>query len=414
LPAAADGLKLVRYIKQRSPLTPVLMITAYGSVNSAVEAMKAGADDYITKDFSTEEIHLKIERMLENRRLWLSNIRLAERVDDLQNKNPGDVNEIDPLIGESGPMHEILNLIARVGQDNHSTVLITGESGTGKELVARSIHHSSPARSQNKFVVVDVASIPASLLESQLFGHEKGAFTNAVEKHTGLFKSADGGTVFLDEIGDFPMELQVKLLRFLQDKSFVPVGGGALLTSDVRIIAATNRDMKVMVNNQQFREDLFYRLNVINIHVPPLRERKDDIPVLFDYYCKKYERQKNRKLTFTPEAKQAISDYAWPGNIRQLKNFLESLFVIGPHETVREEDLNFDFTIKPKINNDLLSALIKLPLKDAKQQLIEHFESLYLNHHLRHHDGNISRLADEVGESREGLSKKIKRYGIKA
>ncbi|HEM48640.1 MAG TPA: sigma-54-dependent Fis family transcriptional regulator [Caldithrix sp.] len=413
LPSAENGLELVRFIKQRYPLTPVLMITAYGSVNSAVEAMKAGADDYITKDFSQEEIIIKIERLLDTRKLWLSNIRLSERVDDLQSKYAINLVESDPLIGESQTMLDILNLIARIGRDNDSTVLITGESGTGKELVARSIHNASPVRSKNKFVVVDISSIPATLLESQLFGHEKGSFTNALQKHSGFFESASGGTVFLDEIGDFPLELQVKLLRFMQDKTFVPVGSDDYRTADVRIIAATNRDLKELVKHSQFREDLFYRLNVINIFIPPLRERKSDIPALFDYYCTKYETQKSRKLKFTPETIQAIKDYNWPGNVRQLKNFLESMYVIGPHEIVQKADLNFDNTIQPKLNDDLLTSLIKLPLKNAKQKLIEQFEALYLNHHLKTNNGNISRLADEVGESREGLSKKIKRYGIK-
>ena len=298
LPSAENGLELVRFIKQRYPLTPVLMITAYGSVNSAVEAMKAGADDYITKDFSQEEIIIKIERLLDTRKLWLSNIRLSERVDDLQSKYAINLVESDPLIGESQTMLDILNLIARIGRDNDSTVLITGESGTGKELVARSIHNASPVRSKNKFVVVDISSIPATLLESQLFGHEKGSFTNALQKHSGFFESASGGTVFLDEIGDFPLELQVKLLRFMQDKTFVPVGSDDYRTADVRIIAATNRDLKELVKHSQFREDLFYRLNVINIFIPPLRERKSDIPALFDYYCTKYETQKSRKLKF--------------------------------------------------------------------------------------------------------------------
>ncbi len=412
LPAAEDGLKLVRCSKQKHPLSPVLMITAYGSVSSAVEAMKAGADDYVTKDFSKEEIQIKIEKMLETKRLWLANIRLTEKVGNLQNKYL-DFPESDPLIGESEATNEILNLIARIGKDNDSTVLITGESGTGKELVARAIHNASKLRKRQKFVVVDVASMPATLLESQLFGHEKGAFTNAVQKHIGFFETAHGGTVFLDEIGDFPLELQVKLLRFLQEKTFVRVGGESPITSDVRIVAATNKNLDQMVEQERFREDLYYRLNVINIRIPPLRERRRDIAPIVAYYRKKFEKIKGRTLEFPSAVLNKMESYDWPGNIRQLKNFIESLFVICPSDTVQEQDLNYNRLPDKNVQEDLFNQLLSLPLKEARQQLIERFEKSYLEHYFRQQAGNISKVAQQVGESREGVSKKIKRYEIK-
>jgi len=411
LPGEEQGLKLVQQARQIHPLTPVLMITAYGSVDSAVKAMKAGADDYITKDFSREEIILKIEKMLQTRKLWLANIRLSEQVHSLRSEFTLPAEE-DRIVGNSVQMQRIINLVARVGQDKDSTVLISGESGTGKELIARAIHRINPYRNKRKFVVVDVANMPATLLESQLFGHEKGAFTNAIHRHSGYFEIAEGGTIFLDEIGDFPLELQVKLLRFLQEKTFVPVGSERPISADVRIVAATNKNLQEMVHKQRFREDLFYRLNVVNIHLPPLRERKEDILPLIDYYRSRFEVLKGRTLDFPREILQKMESYSWPGNIRQLKNFIESLYVVCAGTVVTEEDLNFE-QAPPVDDHDLFHTLLNLPLKEARQRLIERFERFYLDHHLKLSDNNISRLASAVGESREGISKKIKRYDLK-
>jgi len=412
LPNEENGLNLARKIKQKHPITPVLMITAYGSVDSAVKAMKSGADDYVTKDFEPEEIILKIKKMLENRKLHLANLRLSEQVSTLKNKF-GDQFESSRIIGNSPVIKNILNLVARVGQDNDSTVLITGESGTGKELIARSIHQNNPVRSKNKFVVVDVANMPATLLESQLFGHEKGSFTSAHQKHIGFIEIANGGTVFLDEIGDFPFELQVKLLRFLQEKSFVRVGGEKSIFSDVRIIAATNRDLGDMVVNQRFRDDLYYRLNVVKIFLPPLRERREDIPALINYYQQVFEVQKGRKLEFPPAIINKMISYDWPGNIRQLKNMMESLFVVCPDDDVKEKDLLFDNLPGKSSEPELYGKLLNIPLKDARHELVEKFESIYIKHHLQLHGNNISKMASSIGESREGLSKKIKKYGLK-
>jgi len=412
LPDEKDGLGLVKKIKQIHPLTPVLMITAFSSVGSAVQAMQAGADDYITKDFGRDEIVIKIKKMLETRKLLLANLRLSEQVNSLKDKYSLQL-ETDEIIGNSPPIKKVLDAASRAGQDNNSTVLITGESGTGKELIARSIHHNNSFRNKNKFVVVDVANMPATLLESQLFGHEKGAFTNALQKHTGCFESADGGTAFLDEIGDFPVQLQVKLLRFLQEKTFMRIGGEKPIFSDVRIVAATNKKLEELTAQERFREDLYYRLNVVQIQLPPLRERRDDIPALIDYFTNKFEIQKGRTLSFPENVLIKMVNYNWPGNVRQLKNMIERLFVLCPEDTVSEAELNFDHLPAANFEADLFDGLLDLPIKEARQKLIEKFESSYLKHHLDIYKNNISKMASVIGESREGLSKKIKRYGLK-
>jgi len=412
LPEENDGINLVKEIKQMFPLTPVLMITAFGSVNSAVEAIKAGAYDYVTKDFGKEEIVLKIKKMLETRKLWLSNIRLSQEVTALKNKYVILPSQ-DEIIGNCKTMKNMLETIKRVSLDKDSTVLLHGESGTGKELVAKSIHRNSPTRNTNKFIVVDVASMPTTLLESQLFGHEKGAFTDAREKHIGYFEAANKGTVFLDEIGDFPLELQVKLLRFLQEKTFVRVGGVTQIFTDVRIIAATNKNLEEMVEKGEFRKDLFYRLNVVNINLPPLRERREDILQLIEYFINKFEVLKNRKLTFPQHVIDKMINYDWPGNIRQLRNLIESLYVLSPSDEVSEEYLNFDDTQSSFEIDDLSDSVIDLPFKEARKKIVEKFENMYIKHHWDKYDGNISKIASNVGVSRESLSKKIKKYDLK-
>jgi len=413
LPYEAQGLALIKAIRQQHPLTPVLVMTAFGSIESAIKAIKAGAQDFITKDFSQEEICLKVEQLLETRRLWQANLRLSAQVNSLQ-KNSQHLDAQDQIVGDSLAIRQVLDLTLRAGQDNDSTVLITGESGTGKELIARSIHVNSSSRRQQNFVVIDVANMPPTLLESQLFGHEKGAFTNALQQHIGLFETANRGTVFLDEIGDFPMELQVKLLRFLQEKKFYRVGGTRPIQVDVRIIAATNKNLEEAVRQKRFREDLFYRLNVVRIALPALRERLQDLPVLIAYFCRKLESQKGRCLIFPEAVIQKMQNYDWPGNVRQLKNFLERLFITCPGEKVDETDLIFETVPETDWREfELFAPLLKLPFKVARRQLIEKFEKIFLRNQLQANQGNISKIAAEVGESREGLSKKIKRYGLK-
>ena len=412
LPEEKHGLSLVQTIHHKYPMTPVLVMTAYGSIECAVKAIKAGAQDFVTKDFSRDEIILKVDKLLEIRKLWLSNLRLSEQVSYLKN-NLEIWNGQDQIIGESSAIQQVLDLTVRVGKDNESTVLITGESGTGKELIAQSIHYNSTTRSRNKFMVIDVANIPTTLLESQLFGHEKGAFTNAHQQHIGLLEKAHKGTVFLDEIGDFPLKLQVKLLRFLQEKLFYRVGGNKPIHSDVRIIAATNKKPEQIVQQKRFREDLYYRLNVVRIHLPALRERRDDIPLLVQYFQKKLEAKKGRSLIFPEPVIQKMMSYHWPGNIRQLKNFMERLYITCTTPEVNEQDLNFSGLPAQNKEKELFTSLLKLPLKTARQQLIGKLEKMFLKHYLGLYNGNISKIATVVGESREGLSKKIKKYGLK-
>jgi DNA-binding NtrC family response regulator len=298
-------------------------------------------------------------------------------------------------------------------KDNDSNVLLTGESGTGKELIARSIHISSPERQMNKFNIVDISNIPSTLLESHLFGHEKGAFTDATSKRIGVFESADKGTIFLDEIGDFPTELQVKLLRFLQEGTFSRVGSSQELSADVRIIAASNKNIEGLVKKKKFREDLYYRLNVIRIHLPPLRDRKEDIIPLIKYFQLQFENQKGRKLFFPTEIISKMELYDWPGNVRQLKNFMERLYVICAENSVTENDLLFYGLPVKGVSDKIFSSLLALPFKEARKQLLENFEKEFINHYLSLYKRNISKVASIVGESREGLSKKIKRYGLK-
>jgi len=412
LPTEEIGLNLITHIHQTYSLTPVLAMTAFGSIDSAIKAMKAGAEDYITKDFSQEVIKLKIKKLLETRKMWFDNIRLANQVKSLKAKMAED-NPIPELIGESAEIRKILNMVSRIGGDNDTTVLITGESGTGKELIARLIHSNSPKRKDKKFVEVDIANLPATLLESQLFGHQKGAFTNAIEQKAGLFEFADGGTVFLDEIGDFPLELQVKLLRFLQEKKFMRIGSSKTLHADVRIIAATNKNLEELVKKQLFREDLFYRLNVVRLHLPPLRERKNDIPILIREFQNQVEAKKHKTLVFPDHIIQKMINYDWPGNVRQLKNIIESLYIICPEQIVRDEDVIFDNTLTKPEYDSVFSNLYNLPLKQARQKLVEKFEKGFLKHQYYIYNGNISKIAADVGESREGISRKIKKYGIK-
>jgi DNA-binding NtrC family response regulator len=412
MPTESQGLGLIGTIHHKYPLTPILVMTAFGSIDSAVKAIKAGAQDYTTKDFSRDEIILKIEKILETRQLWLDNLRLSEQVNNLKG-NLEIFSGQDQIIGNNAAIKQILELSARVGKDNESTVLITGESGTGKELIARSIHCSSSTRSRGKFMVIDVANMPSTLLESQLFGHEKGSFTNAHQQHVGLFEKAHKGTVFLDEIGDFPKKSQVKLLRFLQDKLFFRVGSNEPISTDVRIIAATNKNLEEMVVEDKFREDLYYRLNVVRLHLPPLRERRDDIPLLINYFKVKFETQKGRSLVFPENIIQKMVHYDWPGNIRQLKNFMERLYITCSGHEVQENDLVFSGLPSKAKNDNIFEDLLKLPLKEARRQLVEKLEKTFLKHYLLLYKGNISKIASVVGESREGLSKKIKRYGLK-
>ncbi len=321
-----DGMEVLQSVKQRSPETPVIMITAFGSVDMAVEAMKAGAYDYITKPFNRDELRLTVAKALQFSTLSQENRQLKSQL--------ADRADFSAIIGGSAAMEKVFQVVAKVA-DTEASVLITGESGTGKELVARSIHSRS-SRKSGPFVAINCAAIPHDLLESELFGHVKGAFTGAVRDKTGKFSLADGGTLFLDEVGELPPLLQPKLLRALQERVIEPVGGTKEQKLDVRVVAATNLDMEKAISDGAFREDLYYRLAVIPLHLPPLRQRRDDIPLLLRHFCGRHGAE---TVQFDKAAFAALVSYPWPGNVRELENLVERLLIMRNGDTITAADL---------------------------------------------------------------------------
>lgn len=326
-----SGMEVLEAVKSISPETVVVMMTAYGTIDIAVEAMQKGAADFITKPYTLEQIELKVERALQGRQLRMENeyLRLEQ----------GLRYNLDEIIGESPKMSAVYRTVQTVAPTN-STVLILGESGTGKELVARAIHKNSQ-RSTGPFIKVNCAALAEGVLESELFGHEKGAFTNAVRQKPGRFEIANGGTLFLDEIGEMPPATQVKLLRVLQEQEFERVGGTKTLHVDVRLIAATNRNLPKQIDEGKFREDLYYRLNVVPIEMPPLRERREDIPLLVAHFLFKYNAETGKKVCeIQPEAMRLLSTYSWPGNVRELENAIERAVVLARGEVITPENLS--------------------------------------------------------------------------
>ena len=329
------GFELLKHIKERTPETVVIMITAFSTTEEAVEAMKQGAYDYIIKPFKNEEIRLIIKNALERRSLRQENQELKRELEKRYS--------FGSLIGKSKPMQEVYDLIQKVA-GSKVNVLITGESGTGKELVAKAIHHNSE-RKDKPFLPINCGAIPENLLESELFGHEKGSFTGAVHQKAGLFEVANGGTVFLDEIGELPPMMQVKLLRVLQEREFRRVGGTRDIHVDVRLVAATNKDLEEEVSQGGFREDLFYRLNVIRLALPPLRDRREDIPLLVEHLFRKQSGKE--KVTVTEGAMRRFLDYNWPGNIREMENVIERCIVLGKSDCIDESSLPIGMQPRP-------------------------------------------------------------------
>lgn len=321
-----DGFRVLREIKERSPDTLVMIITAFGAVDTAVEAMKLGAYDYITKPFNRDELKMVVRKALQVTSLSRENRQLREQL--------SEKTDFRNIVGISREMEKVFQVVRKVANTD-ATVLITGESGTGKELVAKALHTLS-SRSSAPFVPINCAAIPRDLLESELFGHVKGAFTGAIRDKTGKFKQAEGGTLFLDEVGELPLDLQPKLLRALQEKVVEPVGGTESLSLDVRVVAATNLDMEQALRDGIFREDLYYRLAVIPVHIPPLRERKDDIPLLLKHFAVKYG---SEGIEFESDALAALTRYHWPGNVRELENTVERLIILHGGETISRGDL---------------------------------------------------------------------------
>jgi DNA-binding NtrC family response regulator len=325
-----DGMKVLEYAMEHSPDSLCIILTGYGTVKNAVEAIKMGAFDYLTKPVKMDEILVTIRRALEYRALKMENINLKNQ---LKKKY-----KFENIIGDHERMQKVFEIIEKVA-DTDSTILILGESGTGKELIAKAIHYNSYRRDR-PFVPVNCAAIPSELLESELFGHEKGAFTNAIRTRIGRFELANGGTVFLDEIGDMNPLLQSKLLRVLQEKQFERVGGIKTIKTDIRIIAATHQDLKTAVAQKKFREDLYYRLNVIPLRIPPLRERKADIALLAHHFLDHFNRSKKKRIrSISDDAMESLSRYDWPGNVRELENTVERVFILVDHDVITAQDL---------------------------------------------------------------------------
>ncbi|TWJ19104.1 sigma-54-dependent transcriptional regulator [Geobacter argillaceus] len=342
-----DGMQVLKSVKEQSPETLVIIITAFGAVDMAVEAMKLGAYDYITKPFNREALRLTVRKALQFTGLSEENRRLKDEL--------ADRSDFQTIIGNSSQMEKVFGIVRKVA-DTEASVLITGESGTGKELVARSIHAAS-ARRDAPFIAINCAAIPRDLLESELFGHVKGAFTGAIRDKTGKFQLADGGTLFLDEVGDLPLELQPKLLRALQEKEVEPVGGTRVQKLDVRVVSATNLDIDRAIGEGTFREDLYYRLSVIPIHLPPLRERRGDIPLLIRYFCAKHN---GGKVVFDKDALDAMVRYAWPGNVRELENTVERLLIMRSGDTITVGELP-DKVLAGNVQQQPGAAIVRLP-----------------------------------------------------
>jgi two-component system response regulator AtoC/two-component system nitrogen regulation response regulator NtrX len=399
-----DGLSVLTETSRQNHSPLVIVITAYGSEKIAVEAMKLGAYDYIAKPYEIEDLRLTVARALEKLQLKEENAQLRSELE----KRAG----VGRIIGQSPGMRKVYDLIEKVSQSD-ITVLIQGESGTGKELVAREIHHRS-SRLRKSFITMNCAALPENLIESELFGHEKGAFTGAVKQRKGKFELAHEGTIFLDEIGDMSLNTQAKVLRVLQEKKFERLGGSETLEVDARIISATHKDLLAEMERGSFRQDLYYRLKVIDIVIPPLRERREDIPVLVDHYIKEFAARHNKNVQgFEPDAMKQLMEFHWPGNVRQLVNILERAIVLASRPVLKIEDLPEDLNLRSSFNEGFLDELMHLPFKQAKERITTHFMKEYLSRKLRDNDGNISHTAAELGIHRQSLQMMLRRLGIK-
>lgn len=396
-----SGMDVLRETKQANPSTNVVVMTAYGTIEGAIEAMKCGAFDYVTKPFKTDELLLTLGKALENTRLVEAN----EALSDTLQKQTGDFD----IIGQSSVIRDVLNMIIKVAPTS-SAVLIRGESGTGKELVAKAIHRNSP-RSSKRFVAINCASIPEPLLESELFGHEKGSFTGADRTKMGLIELASQGTLFLDEIGDLPLTLQAKILRVLQEQEIQRVGGLQTIPVDVRLVAATNRDLKTAIDKKEFRADLFFRLNVITIQIPPLRERRTDVSLLVEHFLQKAARKCGKPgVTITPETVMALNEYSYPGNVRELENIVERMAVLCDGNRIELRDLPLDVMLAAAESASGDEDGTTLEYKDAKDK----FEREYLARVIDAARGNISEAARISGISRRHFYEKLEKLNIKA
>ena len=385
-----DGLSLIKWLRAEGFRMPCIMISAHGDISDAVSALKEGADDYVVKPFDPEELTIKLKSLVE--------------ASNLKNLVEGS-KRLDRLIGESAEMLRIKGIIARAATSS-ATVLITGESGTGKEVVAREIHGQSNVK-DGPFIPINIGGVPENLLESELFGYEKGAFTGASARKIGMFELASGGTLFLDEIGDMPLSLQVKILRVLQEKKMTRLGGTETIPINARIVAATNKNLEEMVKDGSFREDLFYRLNVVRIEIPPLRERREDIPLLAAYIIKKLSRDMSSRITgFTPEAVEMLKNHNFYGNVRELENIIERAMIFSDSETIDVKDLD----LRSSVSRDMEKKEDLRTLSDAKS--LRDLERDAIVAALHRWEGNRTKASEELGISRRTLISKIKEYGI--
>jgi two-component system response regulator PilR (NtrC family) len=397
-----SGIDTLRAVRISNPNLPVIIITAFSSIDGAIEAMKHGAFHYIPKPFKNEEVVLTVNKALEQRRLSRENERLKEELSEKY--------AYANIIGKSEPMKKVYELI-RLSAPSRSNILIAGESGTGKELVAKAIHHASP-RARNAFVTVNSGSLPPELLESSLFGHMKGAFTGAIATKRGLFEVADGGSIFLDEIGNINLETQAKLLRVIQEKEFMRLGSVETVKVDVRIIAASNADLSKLMAENRFREDLYYRLNVITIALPPLRRRREDIPLLVAHFLEKYAEENKRKVReVTPDAMRILLDYAWPGNVRELENTIERAVVLCTGDRIGP-DLLPDYLRFPAQTDQpaMIVPADGLSLKDA----VSRYERTMILQSLEMANGVQKRAAELLQLKPSTLNEMMKRLGIHA
>jgi len=391
-----SGVELLKQIKAVLPRTEVAIMTGHGSIESAVDAMKLGAYDYIEKPFRVEKMRLLLQRMADKVRLVNENAFLRERVNTEEN--------LDGIIGSSAGMQDVLRMISRL-KDTRTPVLISGESGTGKELVARAIHFRG-ALAQMPFVAVDCGALVPTLMESELFGYEKGAFTGATKSKAGLFQAANGGTIFLDEIGELPLEMQAKLLRVLQEKEVRPVGSNDRITVDVRVSAATNRDLEAAYRGGTFRKDLYFRLNVVTVHIPPLRERRSDIPMLVHHFLNRYA--PSSQLQVTPAAMKCLLQYEWPGNVRELENCIARAVTLGDHQVMDVKDLPPVLRSEPSGeemsgSTDAASLSTTALAEMERMTILRVFEQAH---------GDKALAGKMLGISRATLYRKLKRYNI--
>ena len=394
-----SGLEALEKIKEFDDEIIVIMVTAHGGLETAVNAMRMGAYDYINKPFNLDEMAIVIKKALEN-------FDLRREVAGLRSEH----KKVGPptIVGKGKHMQHVLAMMERVAKSEASTVLVQGESGTGKELVAKWVHYES-SRADKPFVAINCAAVPSTLLESELFGYEKGAFTDAKAMKKGLFELADGGTVFLDEIGDMELGMQAKLLRFLEDRTFRRVGGSKVITVDVRIISATNKDLLKAVEEKSFRNDLYYRLQVIPIFLPPLRERKDDIVILANHFIESFNKEFNKRIKgLSAAAEQMLTDYSWPGNIRELKNVIERAIILGGEDTLMLEQLPLEIVTQSAAPTSRQSTVFKLPPEGVD---IEEVEKELIRQALEVSDGNQSKAAKLLNLGIDAFRYRMKKFG---